>query len=81
MVGGSRHEHIAAVEWENRATKATGKTSRAGMVKFIEVDKGDARVADGSSYVQVKGRDAIPKYIQTYADGKWTDNLLALPEY
>ena len=81
MVGGSGHEHIAEVEWENRSSGETGKTSRAGMVKYIEEDNGDARVANGSSYVQVGVVNATPKYIRTHADGKWTDNLLALPTY
>src|SRR5581483_1823015 len=49
MSGGSKHEHIAEVEWENRTTGDTGKSSRANMVKYIEEDKGDARVANGSS--------------------------------
>jgi hypothetical protein len=81
MDDGSHHEHIARVKWENRATGATGENSRAEMVKWIDDDKGDARVADGSSYVKVGVVDASPKYLRTYADGKWTDNLLALPTY
>jgi hypothetical protein len=80
MVGGSKHEHIASVRWEDRATGKTGQNTRAEMVKWIE-EGGDARVAKGSSYVSVRVVNAIPKYIQTYADGVWTDNLLALPEY
>jgi hypothetical protein len=80
MVGGSEHEHIAEVKWENRQTDDTGKNSRSQMVKWIE-DGGDARVANGSSYVKVGVVDASPKYIRTYADGVWTNNLLALPEY
>ncbi len=33
-------------------------------------NRGDIGVVDGSS----------GKYLRTYADGKWNDNLLALPE-
>ena len=80
MVGGSKHEHIASVRWEDRATGKTGQNTRAEMVRWVE-GGGDARVAKGSSYVRVRVVNAIPKYIQTYADGVWTDNLLALPEY
>lgn len=65
---------------ENRTKGTTGEKTRAEMVKWIE-DGGDARVANGSSYVEVQVVDATPEYIQTYADGIWTDNLLALPEY
>ena len=80
MLGGTKHEHIASVKWENRSTGATGESTRAQMVEWIEKG-GDARVAKGSLYVDVRVVNAIPKYIQTYADGDWTDNLLALPEY
>ncbi|MHB1486585.1 MAG: DUF3892 domain-containing protein [Acidimicrobiales bacterium] len=80
MVGGSKHEHIDEVKWENRGDGKSGKFSRAEMVKWIE-GGGDARVAKSTSYVKVRVVDAIPKYIRTYADGIWTDNLLALPEY
>ncbi len=60
MSGGSRHEHIAQVEWEDRATGKTENSDTASMVKFIE-DGGDARVADGASYVPVKVVNATPK--------------------
>ncbi len=80
MVGGSKHEHIAEVKWENRSDGKSGKSTRADMVKWIE-GNGDARVSNGQSYVKVGAVDANPKYIQTHADGIWTDNLLALPEY
>jgi hypothetical protein len=81
MEGGTGHEHIAKVKWQNRTDKKTGESTKAEMVKYIDVDKGEARVADGSSYVQIGTVQATPKYIRTHADGKWTDNLLALPRY
>ncbi|HVX18876.1 MAG TPA: DUF3892 domain-containing protein [Acidimicrobiales bacterium] len=80
LVGGSRHEHIAEVTWEDRSTGVTDQSSRADMVGWIETG-GDARVAAGSSYVQVGVVNATPKYIRTHKDGIWTDNLLALPTY
>ena len=79
MSGGSKHEHIAKVKWENRSKGTTGEKTRTEMVKWIE-QGGDVRVANGSSYVEVRVVDATPKYIQTYADGICTDDLLALPE-
>jgi len=82
LEGGTRHEHITKVRWENRETSATGENSKAEMVKWIE-DGGDCRVANGASYVKVGVVEPAsgPKYLRTYADGKWTDNLLALPRY
>lgn len=61
----------------------TGSSSRAEMVEFIETNSGDVRVRNGK--LEVKVGVITPKtgakYIRTYADGKWTDNLLALPRY
>ena len=80
MVGGNKYEHLSDVKWEYRTTGATGKSSRAEMVKWFDED-GDARVTKGQSYVPVKVVKATPPYIRTFADGVWTDNLLALPTY
>ena len=80
MEGGSGHEHIAKVTWEENSSGSTGESTRAQMVTFIE-GGGDARVANGASYVKVGVVNATPKYIRTIADGKWSDNLLALPTY
>lgn len=80
MEGGSGHEHIARVKWEDRQSGQSGDSARAEMVTFID-GGGVARVGDGSSFVEVGVVDASPKYIRTYADGKWTNNLLALPTY
>jgi hypothetical protein len=51
------------------------------MVDWIKAKDGDARAADGVDAVKVGVVNADPPYIRTHADGKWTDNLLALPTY
>jgi hypothetical protein len=79
--GGTRHEHIADVQWRNSATGATGANSRAEMVTWIRDQQGDARVTDGRIEVRVGVVDGTPPFIRTYADQVWTDNLLALPRY
>lgn len=79
--GGSGHEHIASVKWRDPADGNTGESSKATMVDWIKNKKGDARVTDGTTTVKVGVVDASPPYIRTYADGEWTDNLLALPKY
>lgn len=81
LSGGSKHEHIASVRWRNPDTDATGETSREEMVRWIR--------AGGSAYVcgkegwfaRIGVVDANPPYIQTYADGSWTDNLLSLGRF
>jgi len=80
MVGGEHHEHIADVRWKNTQKGTTGESTRADMVKYIE-GGGQAFVTDGVNSVWVGVVNATPKYIRTHADGKWTDNLLALPRY
>jgi Protein of unknown function (DUF3892) len=83
MVGGERHEHIAQVRWRNPVNGETGTSTRAVMVDFIANKDGDARVSDGNRDARVgvvQPRIGAP-FIRTYADGAWTDNLLALPRY
>jgi hypothetical protein len=81
LEGGSEHEHIGEVKWRNPADDTTGQSSKASMVDWIKNKNGDARVTDGTNEVQVGVVDAATPYIRTYADGTWTDNLLALPQY
>jgi hypothetical protein len=51
------------------------------MVEWLTANPGQAYVSDGARHVLVGVVDATPKYIRTYADNVWTDNLLALPRY
>lgn len=81
MVGGTQHEHIASVKWEDVDTHNTGESTRETMVDWIKNKKGKAYVKDGSSKVAVGVVEATPPYLRTHADGKWTNNLLALPTF
>lgn len=78
LEGGERHEHIAIVRWKNE--QDSGQNTRSEMVKWIK-EGGKAYVSDGRNTVMVLVVEATPPYIRTYADGKWTDNLLALPRF
>jgi hypothetical protein len=82
MTGGTRHEHIATVQWTNPDTGVTGESTRETMVDWIRNKHGVAHVhgSDGS-VSRVGVVNANPPYIRTYADGDWNDNLLALPRY
>lgn len=80
IAGENQHEHISHVKWRNSSTNATGEMTRADMVDWI--NKGNAvYVTDGTNTVSVGVVKANPSYLRTYADGKWTDNLLALPRF
>jgi hypothetical protein len=80
--GGSAHEHITSVQWRNSNDGKSGSSTKAEMVTWIRDKSGDARVRDArGNDVSVGVVDANPPYIRTYADGIWTDNLLALPRF
>lgn len=81
MIGGEGHEHIASVRWIDPADSRIGESTRAQMVEYLETSTGRAVVGEGTQQVEVVVVDAVPKYIRTHADGKWTNNLLALPRY
>lgn len=81
MVGGTQHQHIAEVKWRNPADSKVGQSTREQMVTYIRGQKGVVKVTDGKNTVDVGVYETDPPHIQTHADGKWTDNLLALPRF
>ena len=81
MVGGERHEHIANLRWRTDGETDHHESTRTQMVTFLESNPGQAYVTDGTMTASIGVVNATPKYVRTYADGVWTDNLLALPRY
>jgi len=78
--GGHLHEHITDVKWRDSNNGQSGECSPAQMVDWLQ--KGNqAYVTDGIRTVEVRVVKANPPYLRTYADGVWTDNLLALPRF
>lgn len=77
------YEGITHYGWLNEQTKARGKSTRADMVDFLTRQGGKAYVRDDRgnliAHVGVVQNNGRP-YLRTYADGKWSDNLLSLPE-
>lgn len=77
------YEGITHFGWVNEQTRATGRSTRAEMVDFLNRQGGVAYVKDergNTAFVGVwTSAHGIP-YLRTYADGKWTDNLLSLEE-
>jgi hypothetical protein len=81
QAGGAKHEHIVHLWWVERENGKPGDASRAAVVDYIE-GGGQAYVDDGLGHIVTVGvvtPASGPKYVQTYADGIWTDNLLSLP--
>lgn len=83
MSGGQLHEHITDLKGTNDLSQATEDHSRVWWVTYVE-NGGKAYVKDAKgdvAYLRVRQTASGTKYVQTYADGIWTDNLLALPTY
>lgn len=74
------HERIELVRWRNPQGGATGQSTVAQMVEFLRGEN-VVKVRRGQTDVEVGVVDAKPPYIRTHANGKWTDNLLALPRF
>lgn len=81
MSGGTGHEHIAEVVWTNPSDGATGNSTKAVMVDWIDNKSGVARVRGAQGDAQVGVVNGTPPYLRTSADGQWTNNLLSLPKY
>ena len=77
------HEGITDYGWINEETGKEGNSTRKQMIEFLEEKKGTAYVKDGRgnvASVAIWTSSAGNKYLRTYADKTWTDNLLPLPE-
>jgi hypothetical protein len=87
MGGGQGHEHITHLWWVQVTDGKDGESgfcTREQMVGFIEAN-GNTSVWCPDRNPQLKGAwvyvhtNGRVKYVQTVADGRRTDNLLALP--
>lgn len=77
------HHAIESVGWLNDQTGETGKSTREAVYNWIKNEDGAAYVLDSrNNRARVGTRENAygTKFLQTYADQVWTDNLLALPE-
>ncbi|MGR2661925.1 DUF3892 domain-containing protein [Chromobacterium haemolyticum] len=87
MAGGAGHEHISHLWWdrmEDGKRSESGYFTREHMVIYIEKNGNnsvwcpDRNPQQRGAWVHVHSNGRI-KYVQTVADGRKTDNLLALP--
>ena len=78
----SPHEHITHVGGPKPDGGGRGKDTTANVVRFIESKQHRFYTKEGSAsaWVGVCTSASGHKFLQTYADGVWKDNLLALPE-
>lgn len=79
----NQHEAIERFGWLNESTRESGYATMKEMIKFLENKNLAYVVSDVNPalkaylYVNIRGGN---KFVQTYADGKWSNNLLQLPE-
>lgn len=79
----SHHCSISKLGWINEDTENRGSSTRLEMYDWIKVKGGRAYVTDNQgNKVQVGTAETShgTKYVRTYRDKVWTDNLLALGE-
>ena len=79
----NQHEAIEKLGWLDESTGKGDICTRLEMVEFLEKKGGVAYTADqfgNKAYLYVRASVRGNKFVQTYADGKYSDNLLALIE-
>jgi len=77
----SPHEAISHYRWRKDGDGSVGIDTRDSVINYLEQQNEKAYVADGSNKIWcgIRNNGHI-KYLQTYADDKWSNNLLALPQ-
>ena len=80
--GGATHEHAASVRWEDQIQGSAGSSTVAEMVSFIEGGN-QAYTHEGGlrAEIHVRRPQWSSPFIQTQADGVWSNNLLSLPRF
>jgi hypothetical protein len=77
------HHAISDLGWINEETGERNKSTRLQVYDWIKNKGGVAYVTDrfgNKANVGTREHGNGTKYLQTYADRVWTDNLLSLPE-
>lgn len=75
------HEAVTNYRWLNEQNNDTNIATRLDMVAWMD-GGGRAYVRDtqGTVNCYVNVSRAGTRFLQTYSDNRWTDNLLSLPE-
>jgi hypothetical protein len=78
------HCAISDLGWVNDADGKTGKSTRIQVYDWLKANSANlAYVKDArgnTAYLYPRENARGTKFVQTYADKTWTDNLLALRE-
>lgn len=75
------HEAISHFGWTNESTGESDIATRAEMVDFLDKQKGQAYVKNGTKLAYCYTRQGKHgRFVQTYSDNTPTNNLLELRE-
>jgi Protein of unknown function (DUF3892) len=77
------HIAISNLGWVNDGTGENGSSTREQLYDWLRNHNGVAYVLDrwgNKAFVYPRENASGTRFVQTYADNVWTDNLLALPE-
>jgi len=77
------HHAIESLGWINEQTGDTGRSTRLQVYDWLKTQNGMAYVRDvrgNTAQVAPRAHANGTRFLQTHADGIWTDNLLAQPE-
>lgn len=77
----SSHEAISRYGWIEDGTEKSAVTDRQIVVNWVKNDvEAYVRDAQGKVECRVNRSAKGTEFLQTYSDGRFTDNLLSLPE-
>lgn len=76
------HVAVSHYRWIDHDDDTTGIDKREDLIRWMEKNEVRAYVASGNGKVWCGIRENThgTKYLQTYANEKWNDNLLELPQ-
>lgn len=80
--GRDSHEAISHYRWRKDHNGETGIGARLDVIGYLERNNEKAYVSVGTAtaWCGIRTNQYGTKYLQTYADNTWNDNLLSLPE-
>jgi len=76
------NEAISHYGWLNESSGKQGESDRRSMVEWVNKEGNEAYVKDDGNiaYCYVRKSSNGIEFLQTFADSKYTNNLLSLPE-
>lgn len=78
---GDTHQSISDYKFRDDSSLVTEWKTKAEGVAYVRKNSGSTKCSGGGTEAQVFVNDhgSGPDFLQTIADGRWSDNLLALP--